>query len=210
MVVPARRGQAEESNGKKKSRKGKKKAGKRSEKEGFLRNLAIIVICSVLFVMVAMTVVSNFVSLPILQLPKKAVTAVFTPVQRLFAGVTDRVVEYLRTLKIRGNLEYEYDQLLIRLDELATEVAVNEELRRTADAFAASGKIVEVNTGGISRGWIDDAYPSPFFRDLLRERGVRFILSSDAHSATALDCAFDRFAAAEDYVDSPRPSHRKS
>ena len=130
-----RRGQAEESNGKKKSRKGKKKAGKRSEKEGFLRNLAIIVICSVLFVMVAMTVVSNFVSLPILQLPKKAVTAVFTPVQRLFAGVTDRVVEYLRTLKVRGNLEYEYDQLLIKLDEMATEVAVNEDLRHTNQAL---------------------------------------------------------------------------
>ena len=80
----------------------------------------------------------------------------------------------------------------------------NEELRLTADAFAASGKIVEVNTGGISRGWIDDAYPSPAFRALLRERGVRFILSSDAHSAAAVDCAFDRFAAAESYVDSPR------
>ena len=79
----------------------------------------------------------------------------------------------------------------------------NEELRLTADAFAASGKIVEVNTGGISRGWIDDAYPSPAFRALLRERGVRFILSSDAHSAAAIDCAFDRFAAAETYVDAP-------
>ena len=80
-----------------------------------------------------------------------------------------------------------------------------EELRHTADAFAASGKIVEVNTGGISRGWIDDAYPSPAFRALLRERGVRFILSSDAHSATALDCAFDRFSAAEAYVTFPVP-----
>ena len=79
----------------------------------------------------------------------------------------------------------------------------NEELRLTADAFAASGKIVEVNTGGISRGWIDDAYPSPAFRALLRERGVRFILSSDAHSAAAVDCAFDRFSAAETYVDAP-------
>ena len=79
----------------------------------------------------------------------------------------------------------------------------NEELRLTADAFAASGKIVEVNTGGIARGWIDDAYPSPAFRALLRERGVRFILSSDAHSATALDCAFDRFAAAEAFVEYP-------
>lgn len=78
-----------------------------------------------------------------------------------------------------------------------------DELVRTADVFAASGKLVEVNTGGISRGWIDDAYPSPQFRALLRERGVRFILSSDAHSAAALDCAFDRFSDAERYVSRP-------
>ena len=75
-----------------------------------------------------------------------------------------------------------------------------EELERTADAFAASGKLTEVNTGAISRGWMDDAYPSPAFRKMLRERGVRFILSSDAHSAGTIDCAFDRFASAEDYV----------
>ena len=78
-----------------------------------------------------------------------------------------------------------------------------DELRRTADAIAASGKIVEVNTGAISRGWLDDAYPSPVFRSELRERGVRFLLSSDAHSAAALDCAFDRFSAGESYLDSP-------
>ncbi|MGN0845849.1 MAG: histidinol-phosphatase [Kiritimatiellia bacterium] len=75
-----------------------------------------------------------------------------------------------------------------------------EELRLTADALAASGKIVEVNTGGISRGWMDDAYPSPTFRALLRARGVPFILSSDAHAASGLDCAFDRFATAERFV----------
>ena len=59
---------------------------------------------------------------------------------------------------------------------------------------------MEVNTGGIARGWMDDAYPSPFFRALLRARGVRFVLSSDAHSREGLDCAFDRFASAEDFV----------
>ncbi len=69
------------------------------------------------------------------------------------------------------------------------------ELEMTADAIAASGKVVEINTGAISRGWLDDAYPSPAFRALLRARGVRFVLSSDAHAAEGLDCAFDRFAA---------------
>ncbi len=75
-----------------------------------------------------------------------------------------------------------------------------EELRLTSDAIAESGKIVEVNTGAISRGWLDDAYPSPTFRQMLRERGVKFILSSDAHAADAIDCAFDRFGQAEEFV----------
>ena len=75
-----------------------------------------------------------------------------------------------------------------------------DEVARTADAIAASGKIVEVNTGAISRGWLDDVYPSAAFRSRLRALGVRFVLSSDAHSAEALDCAFDRFGSAERYV----------
>ena len=72
-----------------------------------------------------------------------------------------------------------------------------EEMEKTADAIAASGKIVEVNTGAISRGWLDEAYPSPEFRSMLRDRGVKFVLSSDAHSADAIDCAFDRFKGEE-------------
>lgn len=77
------------------------------------------------------------------------------------------------------------------------------ELDLTADAVAASGKIAEVNTGAISRGWLDDVYPSSAFRDRLRSRGVKFILSADAHAADAIDCAFDRFGACEDFLPSP-------
>ena len=77
------------------------------------------------------------------------------------------------------------------------------ELDLTAAAIAAAGKVTEVNTGAISRGWLDDAYPSAPFRDRLRVRGVRFILSSDSHAAEAVDCAFDRFGAVETYLDSP-------
>ena len=76
-----------------------------------------------------------------------------------------------------------------------------EELERTVDVIAASGKVVEVNTGAIARGWLDDAYPSPAFRALLRARGVRFVLSADAHAAEALDGAFDRFASVDGLLD---------
>lgn len=76
-----------------------------------------------------------------------------------------------------------------------------EEVERTAAAIARSGKIVEVNTGAISRGWLDDAYPAEGFRRLLRDLGVKFVLSSDAHFAAALDCGFDRFGKAEDFIE---------
>ena len=76
-----------------------------------------------------------------------------------------------------------------------------EEVEATAAAIVASGKIVEVNTGAISRGWLDDAYPSAEFRAILRRQGVRFVLSSDAHAADAIDCAFDRFGTVEEYVE---------
>jgi histidinol-phosphatase (PHP family) len=76
-----------------------------------------------------------------------------------------------------------------------------EELEETAEAIAASQKIVEVNTGAISRGWLDDAYPSATFRTMLRERGVRFVLNSDSHTADTVDCAFDRFYGKEDFID---------
>lgn len=76
-----------------------------------------------------------------------------------------------------------------------------EETGKTATAVAKSGKLAEVNTGAISRGWLDDAYPSADFRAMLRERGVRFVLSADAHAAEAVDCAFDRFGKIEEFVE---------
>ena len=83
------------------------------------------------------------------------------------------------------------------------------EIAKTAEAVAKSGKLAEVNTGAISRGWLDDAYPSAEFRALLRERGVRFVLSADAHAADALDCAFDRFERTEDFVNETFGPKRK-
>ncbi len=113
----------------KKSRK-KKTASEAEEKRGFVKLIAIVLVCGALFLMVAMMVMSNFISHPVLALPRQVVTTLIAPLQTAFSGVTDSVVSYLRTLKIRGNMEYAYDQALIQLDEMANEVAILEELRR--------------------------------------------------------------------------------
>lgn len=115
-----------------------------------------------------------------------------------FAQLRDMVARFDFDIVGHPDLVRKFNGCLAFFDEAAPWYL--EELERTADAIASSGKIVEVNTGAISRGWMDDAYPSAAFRALLRARGVRFVLSSDAHAAEAVDCAFDRFGAAERYV----------
>lgn len=113
--------------GKKKSRK-KKNASQAEEKRGFVKLMAIILVCGTIFLMVAVMVMSNFISHPILTVPRRIVTGLIAPVQSVFSDITDSVVSYLRMLKIRGNLEYEYEQLLIKLDDMANETARMQEL----------------------------------------------------------------------------------
>ena len=67
-----------------------------------------------------------------------------------------------------------------------------QELKLTAKAIANAGIVAEINTGAISRGAMDDVYPSAYFLELLYENKVPICISSDAHTPDGLDCAFDR------------------
>ena len=125
---PAKGKKGEKKKSKKKSRK-KKNASKAEEKRSFVKLMAIILICGAVFLMVAMMVMSSFIpNVAILTVPRRVITGLIAPVQSAFADVTDSVVAYLRTLKIRGNIEYEYEQLLIKLDDMANDTARMQEL----------------------------------------------------------------------------------
>ncbi len=56
----------------------------------------------------------------------------------------------------------------------------------------AAGKIFEINTGAISRGYRSTPYPAPELLRHLRTIGGRITVSSDAHSAAAICCAFGK------------------
>ena len=56
----------------------------------------------------------------------------------------------------------------------------------------AADKIFEINSGAISRGWRTAPYPSEELLRHLNSLGGRILISSDAHSADAMTCAFDR------------------
>ena len=60
------------------------------------------------------------------------------------------------------------------------------------EKLSAAGKIFEINSGAISRGWRTSPYPEPALLRHLRDIGGRICICSDAHAADAIDCAFDR------------------
>lgn len=58
------------------------------------------------------------------------------------------------------------------------------------DQAAATGKIFEVNTGAIARGWKTEPYPARFLLARLHERHAPVLISSDCHDARFLTCRF--------------------
>jgi histidinol-phosphatase (PHP family) len=65
--------------------------------------------------------------------------------------------------------------------------------QRAADALIGADVPFEINTGAISRGYRSIPYPSPDIIAYIRDKGGRFVLSSDAHSVDAIGYGFERF-----------------
>lgn len=60
---------------------------------------------------------------------------------------------------------------------------------------AAAGCVLEVNTGGVYRGYCSTPYPAEALLRLFCKLGGKVIISSDAHDTEALDFHFDETAA---------------
>ncbi len=65
------------------------------------------------------------------------------------------------------------------------------ELKETAKVAGKSGKVVEINTGGMTRANMQTPYPSPDFLKLLKERDTPVTINSDSHSVNSIVSHFD-------------------
>ena len=63
-----------------------------------------------------------------------------------------------------------------------------------AELAARSGRLVEINTGAIARGYRTQPCPGPAMLRRVAECGGRVILTSDCHNSDYLDCGFDEAA----------------
>ncbi len=60
------------------------------------------------------------------------------------------------------------------------------------DKIISTDKIIEVNTGAMSRGWRTTPYPELFLLEHMKKRNVRVTLSSDSHYVSTLDYGYEK------------------
>lgn len=63
------------------------------------------------------------------------------------------------------------------------------------ERMAESGALLEVNTGAIARGTMDDVYPEAYMLSFWRKMGGRAIIGTDCHLAEKLDTGVERAVA---------------
>jgi histidinol-phosphatase (PHP family) len=66
-----------------------------------------------------------------------------------------------------------------------------DEIYKMLDVVKHHGTIVEVNTGGITRGYIKEPYPSKWILKVCKDKGINVMVNSDAHSVKHIDGCFD-------------------
>ncbi len=113
---------------------------------------------------------------------KKAVQAYFSSVRDMIKTCDFDIIGHIDLIRKRNgelNLFNENDSWY------------RDEIKETAKVAGKSGKIVEINTGGITRANMKEPYPSVEFLKLLKTQNVPVTINSDSHDTGSIVAHFD-------------------
>ena len=101
-----------------------------------IRGILLVFVTLVLLLAVASYIFHRISSTtPGLDLPEKAIGSVLTPVQDFFSGLTETVFGYFRSMKLRANIESEYNALRAENEQLVYKAMLADELQKTLSQF---------------------------------------------------------------------------
>ena len=105
---------------------------RKKKKHPVLRRVGLTVITLVLILSAASYIFHRIIpTAPILGAPENVIGQVVTPVQGFFSGLTEGIAGYFRTLKLRANIESEYNALRAENERLVYQAMLAEELQNT-------------------------------------------------------------------------------
>lgn len=65
-----------------------------------------------------------------------------------------------------------------------------DEIEQVLKVIKDAGSIMEINTGGLSRKYVETCYPSPWIIEIMKEMDIPIVLNSDAHNPAWLDTEY--------------------
>ena len=117
----------------------KRRRGKKADPDARhrLRNTAFALIVIVLLAVISTMIASQLLpEYEILTLPRKAIASVMEPIQTYFSSGTSWLANYVQRLKLRSNIEYEYEQLYEKYDALLSQNMMVNELQQQLNEYS--------------------------------------------------------------------------
>lgn len=97
-----------------------------------LRRIILVIITLVLLVTAGAYILHRIVpGTAVLGAPENAVSSIMTPIQTFFSGITESIAGYFRSMKLRSNIETEYNALRAENEQLVYKAMLADELQQT-------------------------------------------------------------------------------
>lgn len=108
--------------------------------------------------------------------------AYFVEIREVLMKMTPNIIAHLDVIR-KNNTNNDF------FDE--DDDIYREEILKTLDIISLTNTIVEVNTGGISRGYVKSPYPSIWILEACRDMDIPIMLNSDSHHPNNIDYYYD-------------------
>ena len=110
--------------------------GREKRRHPFIRGLILTLVTLFLLLTAGSYILYRIIpGFDILGKPENAVSSIFTPVQSFFSGITESVAGYFRSMKLRSNIEAEYNALRAENEQLVYKAMLADELQQTLSQY---------------------------------------------------------------------------
>ncbi len=112
--------------------------------------------------------------------------AYFAKIRKMLLKMPPNIIAHLDVIKKNntGNLFFK-----------ETDSVYQDEIMKTLELIYLTDTIVEINTGGLSRGYVTEPYPSRWILENCHDMGIQITVNSDSHHPDNIDYYYDEIYA---------------